>query len=111
MAGELRLGLNIGYWAGGPPPGAPDAIAEAERLGYDSLWTAEAYGSDALIPLAWWGAKTERLMLGSAIVQISARTPAARNDATTSAAYPSASDTIVATTACTGASHSGKRPA
>jgi len=52
-------------------------IAEAERLGYDSLWTAEAYGSDALMPLAWWGASTERLRLGTGIVQISARTPAA----------------------------------
>ena len=56
MARDLRLGLNVGYWAGGPPPGAAESIAEAERLGYDSLWTAEAYGSDALIPLAWWGA-------------------------------------------------------
>jgi len=77
MARELRLGLNVGYWAGGPPPGAAEAIAEAERLGFDSLWTAEAYGSDALMPLAWWGAATERLKLGTAIVQISARTPAA----------------------------------
>ena len=77
MARELRLGLNVGYWAGGPPPGAAEAVAEAERLGFDSLWTAEAYGSDALMPLAWWGAATERLKLGTAIVQISARTPAA----------------------------------
>jgi|SRR5450755_265917 F420-dependent oxidoreductase-like protein len=77
MARELRLGLNVGYWAGGPPPGATEAVAEAERLGFDSLWTAEAYGSDALMPLAWWGAATERLKLGTAIVQISARTPAA----------------------------------
>jgi F420-dependent oxidoreductase-like protein len=77
MARELRLGLNVGYWAGGPPLGAAEAIAEAEKLGFDSLWTAEAYGSDALIPLAWWGAATERLKLGTAIVQISARTPAA----------------------------------
>jgi len=52
-------------------------IAEAEKLGYDSLWTAEAYGSDALMPLAWWGASTRRLKLGTGIVQISARTPAA----------------------------------
>src|ERR1700730_4846423 len=77
MARDLRLGLNVGYWAGGPPPGAAESIAEAERLGYASLWTAEAYGSDALIPLAWWGASTERIKLGTAIVQISARTPAA----------------------------------
>jgi len=77
MARELALGLNTGYWAGGPPPGAADAILEAERLGLHSVWTAEAYGSDALIPLAWWGAATERIKLGTAIVQISARTPAA----------------------------------
>ena len=77
MARDLRLGLNVGYWAGGPPPGAAESIAEAERLGFDSMWTAEAYGSDALIPLTWWGAATERMKLGTAIVQISARTPAA----------------------------------
>jgi F420-dependent oxidoreductase-like protein len=77
MAGELKLGLNTGYWAGGPPPGAVEAIAEAERLGFDSIWTAEAYGSDCLTPLAWWGASTERLRLGTAIVQMSARQPAA----------------------------------
>ena len=69
--------LNIGYWAGGPPPGAAESVLEAERLGFDSVWTAEAYGSDALMPLAWWGAATERIKLGTAIVQISARTPAA----------------------------------
>jgi F420-dependent oxidoreductase-like protein len=77
MTGELRLGLNTGYWAGGPPPGAAESVLEAERLGFDSVWTAEAYGSDALMPLAWWGAATERLKLGTSIVQISARTPAA----------------------------------
>jgi F420-dependent oxidoreductase-like protein len=77
MARELRLGLNVGYWAGGPPPGAAESVREADRLGFDSVWTAEAYGSDALIPLAWWGANTEQIKLGTAIVQISARTPAA----------------------------------
>jgi F420-dependent oxidoreductase-like protein len=77
MARPLRLGLNTGYWAGGPPPGAAESVLEAERLGFDSVWTAEAYGSDALMPLAWWGAATERIKLGTAIVQISARTPAA----------------------------------
>ena len=77
MARELKLGLNVGYWAGGPPPGAAEAVREADRLGFDSVWTAEAYGSDALMPLAWWGASTERIKLGTAIVQISARTPAA----------------------------------
>jgi F420-dependent oxidoreductase-like protein len=54
-----------------------ETIAEAERLGFDSVWTAEAYGSDCLTPLAWWGASTERIKLGTAIVQMSARQPAA----------------------------------
>ena len=75
--GDLKLGLNTGYWAGGPPPGMQETIQEAERLGYDSIWTAEAYGSDCLTPLAWWGSRTERLKLGTAIVQMSARQPAA----------------------------------
>ena len=74
---ELKLGLSTGYWSSGPPPGAADAVLEAERLGFDSFWTAEAYGSDCLTPLAWWGASTERIKLGTSIVQMSARTPAA----------------------------------
>src|SRR5438105_259747 len=73
----MKLGLATGYWSSGPPVGVEESIAEAERLGFDSIWTAEAYGSDCLTPLAWWGAKTERLKLGTAIAQISARTPAA----------------------------------
>src|ERR671916_221044 len=51
-------------------------IAAAEELGFDSIWTSEAYGSDCFTPLAWWGARTERVKLGTAITQISARTPA-----------------------------------
>jgi F420-dependent oxidoreductase-like protein len=77
MSGDLKLGLNTGYWAGGPPVGAAEAVAEAEKLGFDSIWTAEAYGSDALTPLAWWGAATEKVKLGTAIIQMSARQPAA----------------------------------
>jgi F420-dependent oxidoreductase-like protein len=77
VSAPLKLGLNTGYWAGGPPAGIEDTIAEAERLGLDSIWTAEAYGSDGLTPLAWWGASTERLKLGTAITQMSARQPAA----------------------------------
>src|SRR5436305_6876761 len=77
MARELKLGLNMGYWAGGPPPGLEESVLEAERLGFESIWAAEAYGSDALTPLAWFGSRTQRIKLGSAIVQISARTPAA----------------------------------
>lgn len=74
---DLGLGLSTGYWSSGPPAGALDAVKEADRLGFDSAWTAEAYGSDALTPLAWWGAHTERISLGTSIVQMSARTPAA----------------------------------
>ncbi|MFV0525442.1 MAG: LLM class F420-dependent oxidoreductase [Acidimicrobiales bacterium] len=73
----MKLALGVGYWSAGPPAGAADQVATAERLGFDSVWTAEAYGSDALTPLAWWGASTDRIGLGTSICQISARTPAA----------------------------------
>ena len=74
---SLKLGLQLGYWGAGPPPNAPELVAEAERLGFDSVWTAEAYGSDALTPLAWWGSRTTRVRLGTALCQLSARTPTA----------------------------------
>jgi F420-dependent oxidoreductase-like protein len=74
---DLKLGYSTGYWSKGPPAGALDAIKEADRLGFDSFWTAEAYGSDCLTPLAWWGSHTENIKLGTSIVQMSARTPAA----------------------------------
>ncbi|MEJ7562390.1 MAG: LLM class flavin-dependent oxidoreductase, partial [Ilumatobacteraceae bacterium] len=74
---DVKLGYTTGYWSKGPPPGVAAARAEAERLGFDSVWTAEAYGSDALTPLAWWGATTSTMRLGTSIVQMSARTPAA----------------------------------
>ncbi len=71
----MRLGLTVGY--SGRGMGMPvDLILEAERLGFDSVWTAEAYGSDAITPLAWVGAQTTRIRLGTAIMQIPARTPA-----------------------------------
>ena len=74
---DLKLGLQLGYWGAGPPPNATELVAEAERLGFDSVWTAEAYGSDALTPLAWWGSQTSRVRLGTALCQLSARTPTA----------------------------------
>src|SRR5262245_40636563 len=71
----MRLGVNFGYWGSGPSDNI--AIArEAERLGYHSLWTAEAYGSDAVTALVWLAAHTERINVGTAIMQMSARTPA-----------------------------------
>jgi F420-dependent oxidoreductase-like protein len=74
---DMKLGLQLGYWGSGPPADAVELIAEAERLGYDSIWTAESYGSDALTPLAWWGSQTERVRLGTSICQLSGRTPTA----------------------------------
>jgi F420-dependent oxidoreductase-like protein len=73
----LNLGLMLGYWQSGPPPDLLGLCLEAERLGYDSVFTAEAWGSDAFTPLAWVGAHTKRLRLGTGIAQIAARTPAA----------------------------------
>src|SRR5215210_5863191 len=73
----MELGLNTGYWSAGPPARAAEAVLEAERLGFTSVWTAEAYGSDALTPLAWWGASTTKVRLGTGIAQLSARTPTA----------------------------------
>jgi F420-dependent oxidoreductase-like protein len=71
----MRLGLNAGY--SGSTIDLPLAlIQEADRLGYYAVWTAEAYGSDAVTPLAWIGAQTERIHLGTAIMQMPARTPA-----------------------------------
>ena len=73
----LKVGLSTGYWSSGPPAGVVENVAAAERLGFDSIWTSEAYGSDALTPLAWWGASTTRLRLGTAIMQMAARSPTA----------------------------------
>ena len=75
--GRIRLGLALGYWGAEPPAGAAALVAEAERLGFDSIWTAEAYGSDALTPLAWWGSATSRVRLGTAVAQMHARAPTA----------------------------------
>jgi F420-dependent oxidoreductase-like protein len=73
----MKLGLQLGYWGSQPPLDAADKVEAAERLGFDSVWTAEAYGSDALTPLAWLGSRTSKLRLGTALCQISARTPTA----------------------------------
>ena len=75
--GKLQLGLQLGYWGAQPPDDLIGTAQEAERLGYDAIFTAEAWGSDAFTPLAWIGAHTSRIRLGTAIVQLSARTPTA----------------------------------
>ena len=71
----MRLGLMIGY-SGAKIELPMELILEAERLGYYAVWTSEAWGSDAVTPLAWIGALTKTLHLGTAIMQIPARTPA-----------------------------------
>jgi alkanesulfonate monooxygenase SsuD/methylene tetrahydromethanopterin reductase-like flavin-dependent oxidoreductase (luciferase family) len=73
----MRIGVNLGYWGRGVTGADQVALArEADRLGYDSVWVAEAYGSDSPSVLAWVGALTERIGLGSAVMQIPGRTPA-----------------------------------
>jgi F420-dependent oxidoreductase-like protein len=74
----MKLGLLLGFWGeAGPPPRLLETVREAETLGYESVWTSEASGSDALTPLAWVGAHTERMRLGTSIMQMAARAPAA----------------------------------
>ena len=73
----MRLGVHVGYWGLGLSAAEQlELVLEAERLGYDSLWAAEAYGSDAVSILAWLAAQTERIRLGSAILQMPGRSPA-----------------------------------
>jgi F420-dependent oxidoreductase-like protein len=71
----MRFGLNVGY-SGARLSIDMDLVHEAERLGLHSVWTAEAYGSDAVTPLAWIGGQTSKIHLGTAIMQMPARTPA-----------------------------------
>lgn len=71
----MKLGLQLGYWGAQPPTGTAEVVAAAEGAGWDALFTAEAWGSDAFTPLAWWGRETTRLRLGTSIVQMSGRTP------------------------------------
>src|SRR3954447_22509291 len=73
----MRLGLNVGYWGLGlTPENQLELVQEAEAAGFDSVWAAEAYGSDTATVLAWIAAQTERIRIGSAIFQMPARSPA-----------------------------------
>jgi F420-dependent oxidoreductase-like protein len=71
----MKLGLTLGY-SGSRPSLNMNIVHEAERLGFDSVWTAEAWGSDAVTPLAWIGAQTQKIRLGTSIMQLPARSPA-----------------------------------
>ena len=71
----MKLGLMLGYSGAGLSLPIKK-VQLAERLGYDSVWTAEAYGSDAITPLAYIAAHTERIRLGTAVIQLAGRTPA-----------------------------------
>jgi F420-dependent oxidoreductase-like protein len=73
----MKLGLQLGYWGAQPPENAAELVAAAEEAGFDTVFTAEAWGSDAYTPLAWWGRETERMRLGTSVIQLSARTPTA----------------------------------
>src|SRR5215218_714313 len=74
----LKLGLNLGYWGIGPRgEEALEIVRAAEAAGYDSVWVAESYGSDAVSVLAWLAPQTETIKLGAAIMQVPARPPAA----------------------------------
>ena len=74
---SLTIGLQLGYWGAQPPADLIGMAQEVERLGFDSIWTAESWGSDAFTPLAWIGAHTSKIRLGTSVVQLSARTPTA----------------------------------
>src|SRR6202161_496589 len=71
----MKIATSIGYWSAGPPEGAAEVFDAADRLRFDQVWTAEAYGSDAWTPLAWWGSRTTHVKLGTGIFQLSARPP------------------------------------
>ena len=71
----MKLGLQLGYWGAQPPTNHGELVVAAEEAGFDAVFTAEAWGSDAFTPLAWWGRETSRVRLGTSIVQMSGRTP------------------------------------
>src|SRR4249919_794415 len=74
----LKLGVNLGYWGIGPAgEEAAEIVLAAEGMGYESVWAAESYGSDVVSVLAWLAARTEKINLGAAIMQVPARPPAA----------------------------------
>ena len=73
----MKLGLQLGYWGAQPAHHHAELVDAAETFGFDTVFTAEAWGSDAYVPLSWWGSRTDRVRLGTAVIQMSARTPTA----------------------------------
>jgi F420-dependent oxidoreductase-like protein len=73
----MKLGLQLGYWGAGVPPNAAEMVVAADEVGFDAVFAAESWGSDVFTPLAWWGSATSRVRLGTAVAQLSARTPTA----------------------------------
>ncbi|WP_137146666.1 LLM class F420-dependent oxidoreductase [Mycolicibacterium sp. CR10] len=73
----MKLGLQLGYWGAQPPTNHAELVAAAEEAGFDTVFTAEAWGSDAYTPLAWWGRETTKMRLGTSVIQLSGRTPTA----------------------------------
>ena len=73
--GGMKFALTLGYWGAQPPTNHAELIRAADEAGFDAVYTAESWGSDAFTPLAWYGSQTENIKLGTAIAQMSARNP------------------------------------
>jgi F420-dependent oxidoreductase-like protein len=73
----MKVGLQLGYWGAGMPPNAAEMVVAADEAGFDAVFAAESWGSDVFTPLAWWGSRTSRVRLGTAVAQLSARAPTA----------------------------------
>jgi F420-dependent oxidoreductase-like protein len=76
-AGELRVGLSIGYWKASPDPRSLELARLADEARFDSIWVSESWGSDAFAMAAWLAGQTTRVKIGTAVVQMAARTPTA----------------------------------
>ena len=71
----MKFALTLGYWGAQPPANHGELIQAADEAGFDAVYTAESWGSDAFTPLAWYGSQTKNIKLGTAITQMSARNP------------------------------------
>jgi alkanesulfonate monooxygenase SsuD/methylene tetrahydromethanopterin reductase-like flavin-dependent oxidoreductase (luciferase family) len=71
----MKFALQLGYWGFSPPANHAELVAAAEDAGFDAVFTAEAWGSEAFTPLAWWGARTQRIRLGTSEVRFPRAAP------------------------------------